>query len=39
MIELYLETGLVFCEICDNYTPHLEIEEDLECEYCLLSYE
>jgi hypothetical protein len=39
MIEVYNETGLMLCEICDQYTPHVEIEEDIECEVCLLSYE
>jgi hypothetical protein len=39
MIEVYNETGLMFCEICDHYTLHVEVDEDIECEVCLLSYE
>jgi len=39
MIDVYNETGLMFCEICDHYTLHVEVDEDLECEVCLLSYE
>lgn len=39
MLNVYVETGLAFCEICDHYTNHIEVDEDLECEVCLLSYE
>jgi predicted metal-dependent phosphoesterase TrpH len=39
MINVYAETDLDFCEICDHYTFHVDVEGDLECEVCLLSYE
>jgi len=39
-MNLLLETGLAFCEICDNYTDFVfcnECEED-SCSICLDAY-
>jgi hypothetical protein len=33
-------TDVAFCEICDNYTPRVYVEDFQQecCEYCFLAY-
>jgi hypothetical protein len=40
MMNLLNETGIAFCEICDNYTPRVYVEEFAQecCEYCFEAY-
>ena len=40
MMNLLNNTGVAMCEICDNYTPRVYVEDFQQecCEYCFEAY-